>query len=96
MRYFRYLLLLLTALTISINTYSNGSLPKHFGKCGNLQENNMGNRLDSCKVGDVIIVQKKAVPMLCDYRYSIHRYGGQGITETFSCVLRVLKKDRHN
>ena len=63
---------------------------------GGLQDSNMGKKMEACKVGDVVIVQKKVVPMYCDYRYEIQEYAGKGITQTFSCVLRVLRKDRHN
>ena len=55
----------------------------------------MGNKIEQYNVGDIVIVQRKVVPMYCDYRYLIHEYANNGVTETFSCVLRVFRKDRH-
>lgn len=89
------LLLAVSAISLSSLSFANEALPKHNGKCGDLQGSNMGDKMEQCRVGDVVIVQRKVVPMYCDYRYSIHRYEGSGVTGTFSCVLRVLRKDRH-
>lgn len=89
------LVLFISTIVLSGFCFANEPLTAHNGKCGDLQESNMGNKMDQCKVGDIVIVQRKVVPMYCDYRYSIHKYANSGVTETFSCVLRVLRKDRH-
>ena len=95
MKMFMKLFILLPLLSFSSLSTASNALSKHSGKCGELKGLNMGDNMEQCKVGDVVIVQRKVVPMYCDYRYSIHEYGGKGSTSIYSCILRVLRKDRH-
>ena len=96
MNLFKSMMIIFSLLLFSDFSMASEGLPAHNGKCGVLQSSNMGKDMDQCKVGDVVIVQKKVVPMYCDYRYAIHNYGGTGATSTYSCILRVLRKNRNN
>ena len=76
--------ILIAVCLISGSTASANELPVHKGRCGKVGE--IIKNIQSCKIGEVVIINIHLMTQYCDYRYSIHR----AINNKYyvSCVLR--------